>query len=192
MNWTVFAHFIVSVFSDISPRKDYLKKRAILLFDKEKSHLFEAFSEEKLIQHTEIYILSCMSTYMQPSMRSPTLPTHTYSTQPTPPRRHGTSKSIYFAWGSEVLGGVGESSVVDAGGVTGRRRGAALCGISSGSLQQPRNELWTTRSRSETENHATEKMFNCATSLTPQDVGVKKQKTSLGKGSRIEATHSHS
>lgn len=181
MNWTVFGQgscrkkcrtfHRIGVFWHFS-KKRLSKKRAILLFDKEKSHLFEAFSEEKLIQHTEIYILSCMSTYMQPSMRSPTLPTHTHSTQPTPPpRRHGTSKSIYFACGSEVLGGVGESSVVDAGGVTGRRRGAALCGISSGSLQQPRNELWTTRSRSETENHATEKMFNCATSLTPQDVG---------------------
>lgn len=67
--------------------------------------------------------------------------THIVRNQPPPPRRHGTSKSIYFACGSEVLGGVGESSVVDAGGVTGRRRGAALCGISSGSLQQPRNEL---------------------------------------------------
>lgn len=68
-------------------KKRLSKKRAILLFDKEKSHLFEAFSEVKLIQHTEIYILSCMSTYMQPSMRSPTLPTHTHSTQPTPPQK---------------------------------------------------------------------------------------------------------
>lgn len=47
------------------------------LFDKEKINFFEAFSEVKLIQHTEIYILLCMSTYMQPSIRSPTLPTHT-------------------------------------------------------------------------------------------------------------------
>lgn len=55
---------------------------------------------------------------------------HTYQVTKAP-QDIKTSKTIYFACGCEVQGGVGESSLVDGGGVTSRRRRAALGGISS-------------------------------------------------------------